>query len=101
MHAAKIILLLLLTLAAMRGASWSVGWVLKRFARMKSLWIAVISNAVSLGVFACVLVTQRMPGEFIDLSALGFGVVVFTVCAAIDSSWTTWGISKPTDDATS
>ena len=91
MHAAKVIMLLLLTLAVMRIASWSLGWLLKRFACTKRMWIAVISNAAALAIFACFLVTQRVPGELIDLSALTFGIVVFTVCALIDMRSAQWG----------
>jgi hypothetical protein len=91
MHVAKVILLLLLTLAVMRGASWSLGWLLKRLTGTKRLWIAVISNTVALIAFAGVLVTQRIPGELMDFSALAFGAVVFTAFALFDIRWTRWG----------
>lgn len=63
MHVAKVVLLLLLTLAVMRVASWSFGWLLKRFAGTKRLWTALLSNSVALMAFAGVLVTQRIPGR--------------------------------------
>jgi hypothetical protein len=91
MHVAKVVLLLLLTLAVMRVASWSLGWLLNRFAGTKRLWTALLSNGVALMAFAGVLVTQRIPGEMIDASALTFGVVVFTAYALIDIRWTGWG----------
>ncbi len=99
MHAAKVILLLLLTLAVMRVASWSLGWLLKHLTKTRRLWIAVISNALALGVFACLLVTQRVPGELIDPSALTFGILVFTVYALIDVRWTRWGKKESSDNA--
>ena len=95
MHAAKVVLLLLLTLATMRVVSWSLGWLLKRFAGTKRLWIAVISNAAALMVFAGFLVAQGMPGEMIDVSALSFGVIVFTTYALIDMRWARWGKNGP------
>ncbi len=91
MHVAKVILLLLLTLAVMRGASWSLGWLLKRLTGTKRLWIAVVSNTMALIAFAGVLVTQRIPGELMDFSALTFGAVVFTALALFDIRWTRWG----------
>ena len=87
MHAVKVVLLLLLTLAVMRVASWSLGWLLERFAGTTRLWSAVISNAAALMVFAGFLVAQGMPGELIDVSALTFGVIVFTTYALIDIGW--------------
>lgn len=90
MHTAKVILLIVLTLAVMRFASWSLGWLLKRFSTTRRLWIAVISNGIALAAFGCLLVTQRIPGELLDLSALTFGVLVFSVYALIDVRWTRW-----------
>ncbi len=101
MHVAKVILLLLLTLAVMRIASWSIGWLLKRLTRTKRLWIGVISNTVALIAFAGILVTQRIPGELIDCSALTFGFVVFTAYTLIDIRWTHWGKKESRADATS
>ena len=101
MHVAKVVLLLLLTLGVMRVVSWSLGWLIGRLAGMKRLWIAVISNAAALMVFAGFLVAQAMPGEMIDVSALSFGVVVFTTYALIDIRWARWvkngpsGVSSP------
>ncbi len=101
MHAAKVILLVLLTLAVMRAASWSLGWLLKRSTKAKRLWIAVMSNAVALSVYGCFLVTQRIPGEFVDLSALTFGILVFSIYALIDIRWTKWGKAESSDNAAS
>ena len=91
MHVAKVILLLLLTLAIMRVASWCLGWLIEHLTGAKRLWVAVVSNTVALTAFAGVLVTQRIPGEMIDSSALTFGAVVFATCAPIDIRWTKWG----------
>jgi hypothetical protein len=101
MHVAKVILLLLLTLAVMRVASWSLGWLLKHLTGTKRLWIALISNTVALLAFASALVIQRIPGELIDLSALTFGVVVFTPYTLIDIRWTSWGRKGSSADTTS
>lgn len=100
MHTAKLIVLLLLTVGVMRAASWCVGWLLKRVARMQRLWIAALSNALGFSVFAVLLATQRMPGEPVDFSALWFGLVVFAVCAVTDMRWTRWGQTKSSDDGT-
>ena len=101
MHVAKVILLLLLTLAVMRAASWSLGWLLRRLSGAKRLWIAVISNTIALIAFAGLLVAQRIPGELIDLSALTFGVIIFTTYALIDIRWTYWRKKESSNDATS
>jgi hypothetical protein len=101
MHAAKVILLLVLTLAVMRVASWSLGWLLKRFSTTKRLWIAVLSNGIALAAFGCFLVTQRIPGELIDAPALTFGVLVFSVYALIDVRWTGWGRTESSDSGAS
>ena len=95
MHPARVTVLLLLTLGVMRVVSWSLGWLLKRFAGTKRLWIAVISNAAALMVFAGFLIAQGMPGELIDVSALAFGVIVFTTYALIDIRWARWGRRGP------
>lgn len=99
MHAAKVILLLLTTLAVMRITSWFFGWLLQRLARARRLWGAVMSNAIALCGFAGLLFTQRVPGELIDLSALTFGVLVFSLYAVVDLRWTPWGRKKAVDDA--
>lgn len=91
MHAAWVTVLLLLTLAVMRVVSWSLGWLLARIAGTKRLWIALVSNGLAFMAFAGVLVTQRIPGELIDASALTFGVIVFTTYALIDIRWARWG----------
>lgn len=101
MHVAKVILLLLLTLAVMRSASWSLGWLLKHYTATKRRWVAVLSNAGGLIVFAALLVTQRIPGELMDLSALLFGVLVFTTYSLIDLRWTRWGKKGPGKDLAS
>lgn len=90
MHATKVTLLLLLTLAVMRLASWFAGWLLRRFTKMKRFTIAAAANAIALSVFACFLVTQRTPDELVDLSALTFGIVVYALYTVVDLKWTPW-----------
>lgn len=101
MHAAKVILLLVLTLAAMRAASWSLGWLLNRFSTTKRVWIAVMSNGIALAAFGCFLITQSVPGELIDPSALTFGFMVFSVYTLIDLRWTRWGRAESSDKGAS
>jgi pimeloyl-ACP methyl ester carboxylesterase len=91
MHAAKVILLVLLTLAAMRVTSWSLGWLLKRHSKTRTIRIALVSNFVALALFTGLLLTQRIPGELLDISELAFGVLVFTIFALYDVKWSKWG----------
>ena len=87
MHTLKILLLLLLTLAAMRVASWLCLWLLRRVLKRDAAWLALGSNLLALCAFAALLRLDAMPGEVLDLRALAFGVIVFAVFFAIDLRW--------------
>ncbi|MBK9138429.1 MAG: hypothetical protein IPM17_06650 [Verrucomicrobia bacterium] len=50
---------------------------------------------------AGVLVTQRIPGELMDWTALTFGIVVFTTYALMDLRWTPCTKQRFSDDASS
>ncbi len=89
MHALKLGLLVLLTVVTMRCASWGVGWVLSRFAANKVV-TSVGANGAGLLAFAIFLWWTLMPGEPFDYAALGFGVVIFGLCAVIDWFWVPW-----------
>lgn len=86
MHAVKVILLLLLTLAMMRVASWSLGWVLKNYTKSTWFWIAITSNISVLIAVACILVTQQIPDEFIVPPALVPGRVPVNITVAAQTS---------------
>jgi hypothetical protein len=91
MHVIKIILLLLLTLALMRIASWTLGRLLNRYSKMQPLGIAVLSNLGALGLFMGVLIGQNGPGELFDGTELAFGIAVFTLYALYDLKWSNLG----------
>ena len=94
MHTLKILLLLLLTLAAMRVASWLCLWLLRRVLKQDSTWLALGSNLMALCAFAALLRLDAVPGELLDLRALAFGVVVFAVFFAIDRRWVPGVLSR-------
>jgi hypothetical protein len=87
MHVLKIIVLLALTLAVMRLASWGLLWLLRRVWRRDSVRVRLAANALALAAFAAFLLIDRVPGQFLDAQALAFGVVVFGVCFGIDTKW--------------
>ena len=91
MHVLKVISLLILTLALMRGASWLLGWLAFRFATLSQVPSTLVGNALALGLFVAVLVWNLMPGEPFDFGAAVFGVVVFGLCQLIDLKWCLWG----------
>lgn len=93
MHTAKVILLVLLTLAVMRAAGWSLGWLLHRYAATRRGSTAVLSNAGAFAIFTAALIQQRMPGEWLDPAGATFGAVVFTLFALADLRWGRWGRS--------
>ena len=86
----KILALLMLTLGAMRAASWTLGWVLTKAARLGAGPVAVLANAGGFLIFVLLLWRSSFPGETLDLSALAFGLLVFTVCGWCDRHWTPW-----------
>jgi hypothetical protein len=90
MHAVKVALLLVLTLAVMRSGSWIVGWLMCRALRKTSFWSSLASNLICLTVFAGLLFWNLMPGEGFDYAALAFGAVVYTLCLVMDLRWRPW-----------
>jgi len=96
MHVLKIILLLVLTLAAMRLVSWALLWVLRRVWKCDSRHQPLAANALALAAFAAFLFIDRIPGQFLDPQALAFGVVVFGVCFGVDTRWLPrWVANRP------
>jgi hypothetical protein len=87
MHVLKVAFLLFLTLAAMRALSWAClfvfGWLLKR----QPVQVRLAANVLALSGFAGLLHLDSLPGEFLDLRALAFGVVIYAVYFAIDIKW--------------
>ena len=96
MHALKILVLLLLTLAAMRVASWLCLWLLRRVLKQDAAWLPLGANLLALCAFAALLRLDAVPGELLDLRALAFGVVVFAVFFAIDRRWVPGILSRGT-----
>jgi hypothetical protein len=96
MHALKILLLLLLTLAAMRVVSWLCLWLLRRVLKRDAAWLALGANLLALCAFAVLLRLDAVPGELLDLRALAFGVIVFAVFFAIDLKWVPGLLSRGT-----
>ena len=90
MHAVKVGLLLIITLAVMRLASWIVGWAMCRALGRTSFWSSLASNLVCLMAFAGLLRWNLMPGEDLDHTALAFGAVVYALCLAADLRWRPW-----------
>jgi|GEM_PF-2411796 len=87
MHSLKIVILVALTLAAMRASSWFLLWLLVRLSKRDSIWLRLTANVLALGVFVGLLVAESVPGELLDLSALVFGVVTFGACFGLDRWW--------------
>lgn len=87
MHLLKIILLIGVTLGAMRVVSWSFLWLLGRVWKRESIYVRVASNVVALLAFTAFLVVDSVPGELLDIQALGFGIIVFGIFFAIDARW--------------
>lgn len=90
MHVLKIVFLLVLTLAIMRAASWLLGWLTFRFAKVSKVPSALIGNALVLGLFAVFLIWNSMPGEPFDVEAAVFGAVVCGVYLLVDLKWCLW-----------
>jgi hypothetical protein len=90
MHALKVGVLLVVTLGAMRGASWLVGWLLARAARRTTPLPLGAANLACLAVFVALLWWNLVPGEPLDPVAFAFGAVVFGLCLAVDLRWRPW-----------
>ena len=87
MHLLKIILLISVTLGAMRVVSWSFLWLLGRVWKRESIYVRLASNVLGLLAFTAFLAVDTVPGEPLDAQALGFGMIVFGVFFAIDGRW--------------
>jgi hypothetical protein len=90
MHVLKVTLLLILTLAIMRGASWLLGWLTFRIGKASKTSSTLVGNALALGLFVAFLIWNLMPGEPFDVEATVFGLVVFSVYQVIDLKWCLW-----------
>lgn len=85
MHALKVVFLVAVTLAVMRGVSWALARVLARLlGRDRRLAVAVAANAGGLLAFLAFLRWDRLPGEVLDTSAAVFGVAVYALFTAFD-----------------
>lgn len=93
----KICALLILTLAAMRVASWAVAWALTKAVRTKIRTAAVVSNVVAFAAFVLLLYVSLLPGEPVDFAAVCFGFAVFAVYTVADFYWRPWKITVKPD----
>lgn len=80
-------MLILLTLAVMRLASWFFYWISSRLLRRDSIRLRLFSNLVAFCIFAAFLYIDRLPGEFLDIRAFIFGLLVFGFYCAVDCRW--------------
>ena len=91
MHALKIVFLVILTLALMRIVSLAFAWPLMRWwYGTCATTMYLVANAAGLLVFLGFLHWNRVPGEFLDVSASIFGVVVYALFAVLDCRWHPW-----------
>ncbi len=102
MHALKVVLLLLLTLAVMRAVSWLIGWGIFRVRKRTGLWALLVANVLALAAYAGFLIWNAMPGELMDYAALAFGGIVYAVCFLTDLKWRPWerSLQPPTQPTT-
>ena len=90
-HWLKVIFLLVLTLAVMRLASWTLGWLAFRLAKVPHRLSTWIGNLAALSLFVGFVVWNLAPGEPFDVEATVFGVVVYAIFQAVDLKWCLWG----------
>ncbi len=90
MHTLKLVVLVLLTVAVMRLASWLIGWLLSRLFKRNSVFLLFSASLLAFGCFVVFLMVNRIPGEFLDFEALTFGAIVFGICFATDLKWCPW-----------
>ncbi len=90
-HALKVVVLLLLTLAVMRAVSWLLGWGIFRVRKRTGPRALLAANLLALAAFAGFLAWNAIPGELMDYAALAFGGVVYAVFFLIDLKWRPWG----------
>jgi hypothetical protein len=88
MHWTKIVVLVLLTVAAMRLGSWILGWVLAKLFRNHHKTTSILSNLVAFSVFVLLLYKDLMPGEPMDWAVVVFGLVMYTMFTVTDLFWT-------------
>ena len=86
----KIVALIVLVLAVMRVASWTLGWAVMKFAPHRVRLVVAAANAAAFAIFAGLLAADLAPGEPVDYQALAFGLVVFTMFCLIDLRWRPW-----------
>ena len=85
MHLLKVISLVVLTVAIMRFVSWAFLWMLGRGLKRDSVYVRLGANLLGLCAFAVFLIVDKIPGEFIDLQALAFGVIIFCIFFVLDA----------------
>lgn len=90
----RISALLIAVLVAMRLGSWTVGWLLAKFAPLRARAVAITANLLTFGVFLFMLLRDLLPGEPLDVAALLFGLVVFAIYSCTDFYWRPWRLRK-------
>lgn len=88
MHWAKIVVLVLLTVVAMRLGSWILGWVFAKLLPNHRKTTCALSNLFAFSVFVLLLYKDLMPGEPMDWAAVVFGLVMYTMFTVTDLFWT-------------
>ena len=90
----RICALLVAVLVAMRLGSWTLGWLLARFAPFRAKSVVIAANLMAFGIFAFLLVRDLVPGEPVDLAALVFGLAVFAIYCWADFHWRPWRLRE-------
>jgi hypothetical protein len=86
----KICALIVLTLSAMRAASWVLGWTLARLTSLSGRGIAISSNIGAFGAFSILLWWNLYPGEPLDFAPLLFGLFTFGLYCLADVYRNRW-----------
>ena len=86
----RICALLIAFLVALRLGSWSIGWILAKFAPLRAKVVAITANLAAFAVFVFLLVRDLLPGEPVDWAALLFGLLVSTIYCCTDFYWRPW-----------
>jgi hypothetical protein len=86
----RLIVLVLLTLCAMRAGSWILGWILSKLSRAGARCTLIASNTLAFLVFVGLLFWNLYPGEPLDISAVIFAAVVYGICGFTDLYWRPW-----------
>lgn len=90
MHSLKVALLLILTVAAMRGGSWLLGWLSYRLGHLRRRSSTALGNGLALALFVGYLTWDLLPGEPFDVEATLFGLVTFGLFHLLDLRWCPW-----------